>query len=276
MTHFIIMPAYGHRDLMEKAIHSIVTTVKRHDICFLIKYNDPAIQKRPEGFTKATNDLLGFAASDPNMESVTLIATDVEVATDDWLTKLLDYSKANPDIGMIAPQELLLSENYESSLLPYTGERLKIGEGTGTELVYPIWAMVFITKECLKKVGFLDEAFSPGSYDDFDYGVRARIAGFKSVWFADVQYRHVRGATLGPLVNDGTFEYPSKQADYFYKKWKGVIGEGQPAEAVLGWLRTLRDKVYTPTDTTYEIGTIESKPLPQLSLLERRKKELGP
>ncbi len=267
MTHFIIMPAYGHRDLMEKAINSVVTTVKHEDVCFLIKYNDPLIQKKPEGFTKATNDLLKFAMSDPNMESVTLVATDIEVMTDNWLTKLLDYSKVNPDIGMIAPQELLLSEGYKSSLLPYTGERFGIGEGTGTELVYPIWAMVFITKECLKKVGLLDEAFSPGSYDDFDYGVRAKIAGFRSVWFADVQYKHVRGATLGPLVNAGVFEYPSKQADFFYKKWKHVIWGGQSADSVLEKLRGLRDKVYS-LDVPKETPRVET-------LLERRRKELS-
>ena len=244
MVHYLVCPAYGHRDLMEKAIASVCRTVKRSDIKFLIKYNDPEIEHKPEGFTKALNDLLKIAYDDKYMESVTVIATDVEIVTSDWLTKILEYVKDKPDVGMVAPFEYLLSD--DCALLPYSGVRKTLGASNNKpeELVYPIFAMVWISKDCLRTVGLLDEAFSPGSYDDFDYAVRAKLEGFKTMWFPDVIYKHIRGATIGPLVQAGIYEYPSKQAEYFYKKWKDYLFEGMPAKQALETLEVLRDKNY--------------------------------
>jgi GT2 family glycosyltransferase len=242
VTHYILMPVYGHADLAVKALKSVTDTVHRTDIQILIKWLDYPLP--PEGFTKATNDLFRIALADKNMESVTLVASDTEMLTTDWLTKCLDYAKLNPDVGIIAPQELLKSEQYRASLLPYSGEIMFPGEGTGKELVYAIFAVVFITKECLRKVGLLDEQFNPGSYDDFDYCLRAREEGFKTVWFAEMQYKHVRGATIGPLVEQGIYQYPSRQAKQFYEKWKHVTFEGEPVDKLLKRLENLRDKNY--------------------------------
>jgi len=242
MTHYILMPVYGHADLAVKALKSVTDTVKRTDIQIIVKWSDSPIP--PEGFTKATNDLFNIALADKDMESVTLVASDTEILTPDWLNKLLEFSKQNPDAGIIAPQELLKSEQYKASLLPYSGELLFPGEGTGKELVYAIFAVVFIKGACLRSVWHLDMAFSPGSYDDFDYCLRARQEGFTTLWCADVQYKHVRGATIGPLVEQGIFEYPSRQARLFYEKWKHLTFEGEPVDQLLKKLEDLRDKNY--------------------------------
>ncbi len=247
MTHYVVVPAYGQAMLAQIALQSITNTVQRDDVKVLMRWADSPLQ--PEGFTRAANDLFAIALRDPEMESVTLVATDVEILTKNWLSKLLYYSHAHQDVGIIAPQELLMSEEYKASLLPYSGERLLPGEGTGKELVYAIFAMVFITRDCLRKVGLMDEAFNPGSYDDFDYCLRARQMGFRTVWDAEVQYKHVRGATIGPLVEAGIYEYPTKQAEYFYNKWKDLTWEGEDVESLLTKLRGLRDKNYATTDS---------------------------
>jgi GT2 family glycosyltransferase len=278
MTHYILLPVYGHSDLALKALKSVTDTVNRTDVEIYVKWLDKPLP--PEGFTKAMNDLLRIPLELDqhynNIESVTCIASDVEIVTKDWLTKILNFVKDKPDVGLVAPFEYLL--NDKCALLPYTGERKELNDPANKplELVYPIWAMVWMSMPCLRAIGLFDPKFNPGSYEDFDYAVQARIKGFKTMWFPDVVYNHVRGATIGPLVNEGIYQYPTLQAAYFYNKWRDVLTEGQNADDVLDRLVRLKDKNYKePQYEAVDLNPVLKDLGFYNSVLEKRKKELG-
>ena len=48
----------------------------------------------------------------------------------------------------------------------------------------------------MRQVGFLDERFEPGNYDDFDYVLRLREAGWKAVVAKSVWLHHQVHATF--------------------------------------------------------------------------------
>jgi len=56
-----------------------------------------------------------------------------------------------------------------------------------------------IRKSAFQKVGFFDERFTPGNYEDFDYSVRLRRAGYKLVVAESVWLPHVMHATCERL-----------------------------------------------------------------------------
>ena len=50
---------------------------------------------------------------------------------------------------------------------------------------------LFITRECLDEVGLLSEAYSRGYFEDVDYCLRAREAGFRNVCATGIYVGHV-------------------------------------------------------------------------------------
>jgi GT2 family glycosyltransferase len=132
----------------------------------------------------------------------------------------------------LAAQELL-PPTHDYSLLPHSGERINAGEGEITELVYPGFAVAFITKACLNKVGMFDDYFHPGYYEDYDYGVRAWLEGFRVLWFPSVQYKHERGGSFSKAFPDF---YPTRQANYFHAKYP-FLKHGQDSREALKILK---------------------------------------
>lgn len=56
-----------------------------------------------------------------------------------------------------------------------------------------------VCKAAFKEIGFLDERFDPGNYEDFDYSVRLRRAGWELLVAEDVWLHHEMHATLDKL-----------------------------------------------------------------------------
>lgn len=83
---------------------------------------------------------------------------------------------------------------------------------------------VAIRKEVIEKVGLLDEAFGRGFFEDDDYCIRARKAGYKVAIADDVFVHHHLSASFNKLKDDekqGLFE---KNKAIYESKW----GEWKP------------------------------------------------
>jgi GT2 family glycosyltransferase len=56
-----------------------------------------------------------------------------------------------------------------------------------------------VRKAAFKEIGFLDERYDPGNFEDFDYSVRLRRAGWELLVAEDVWLHHEMHATLHKL-----------------------------------------------------------------------------
>lgn len=150
---------------------------ERHDSLWYVSLSENL------GFSKAVNLGIRLARG----QHIVLLNSDT-VPTTGWLDNLLAAAESNPQIGIVSPVTNYVGEGpqvaadardldvtYAESFAKRISER--------TELIYAPERLVFfcvlIKRQVVNLLGGLDEGYGLGNYEDEDYSVRARLAGFK-------------------------------------------------------------------------------------------------
>lgn len=198
------------------------------------------------GWVKSVN--CGIAAS--SAEYVCIMNNDT-LATDGWLKEMTAVSEKAPDIGLVNPEwekpERLSVEDYANRLKKFSGEFIETD-----------WARGFcflVKREVINRIGGLDEAYSPGYYDDCDYSVRALRAGFRPVRAKAAYVYHYRNATHDTTLNkEGMNSLLAKHKELFYEHWgkplrivfvfSGKIAEKDAIENILFSLARRQHRLY--------------------------------
>ena len=175
--------------------------------------------QRNMGFARANN--IGIRASAGPY--VVLLNSDTQV-TPSWLDHLILKAEASPNIGMVGPK---LLQSRDHSILDSTGHvfqfetGLSVDRGYGqvdkgqfdsfTDVPSCCFACVLIKRIVFEQIGLLDEKMF-FYYEDVDFGLRARIAGWRVVYCPDSIVYHARhGSTIGgqrKKVRDLSQPYP--------------------------------------------------------------------
>jgi GT2 family glycosyltransferase len=145
------------------------------------------------GFPAACNAGLKLAAGD----ALLLLNNDVVVSRN-WLDNMLACLDSTPDTGIVGP-----CSNYVSGRQQAAGEYASMEEfhSWAVERNLPDssrWVVLerlvgfcfLFKRELLQQIGYLDERFSPGHYEDDDYCYRARLAGYRLVIAGDTFVHH--------------------------------------------------------------------------------------
>jgi GT2 family glycosyltransferase len=88
---------------------------------------------------------------------------------------------------------------------------------------------MMVSRETVDKIGYLDERFNPGGYDDNDYVLRATQEGIKAIIDQSTFIWHEGSVTLDreyPELNRGMSNYPKfvdKHKEYLLKKNDGFV-----------------------------------------------------
>jgi len=165
------------------------------------------------GFVRGMN--AGIAAARPE-DDVVLLNNDLVITQRDWLNRLRDAAYARPEYGVIGCRmhggegdqrlfhlggfiepESLWGQQTESGI-----QEVEAGQFTRTRRVQGIaFAVAYIRRDCLTRVGPLDEIFH-SYFEDTDYCLRAADAGIASVVAGAVTLRHDQH---GSTRDDGGF-----------------------------------------------------------------------
>lgn len=150
------------------------------------------LNDRNKGYAGGNND--GIRASQG--QSIVLMNNDTLV-TPGWLDSLLSPLEKDRSVGLISPvtnsagnEQMIIipslnEENYVEVAGTYTGRN----KGHIFETNKLGFYCVALRRDVLEKVGLLDENFGMGMFEDDDYCLRARNAGYRLV------------------INDGCFIY---------------------------------------------------------------------
>jgi GT2 family glycosyltransferase len=152
------------------------------------------------GFAKANNIGIGAARG----KYIVLLNSDT-VVTPGWLDTLVACAEADSDIGIVTPKLVrsdgrLDSTGHSFSLEPYIITDRGQGEpdlgqyDSLTELISASFACVLLRKKIFTNIGLLDEKMF-FYFEDVDFCVRAKIAGWRVVYAPSSRIYHVRGGS---------------------------------------------------------------------------------
>jgi GT2 family glycosyltransferase len=181
------------------------------------------------GFVRGNNT--GIAAADPGGD-VLLLNNDVEILTDGWLDKLRRVARSSADIGIVGcrlrmPDGRLLHAG--TLILPDTmwGQQIgaleaDVGQYAADRDVQGIvFACAYIKREVVNAVGGLSLDYE-SYFEDTDYCLRARRAGFRTVCCGTVTIlHHEHGSTSDdPRIFQRVF---ARSRATFRRSWRAEL-----------------------------------------------------
>jgi GT2 family glycosyltransferase len=174
------------------------------------------------GFGRANNIGIRQAKG----EYIILLNNDT-VVTKGWITGMIRHL-GQPEIGMVGPvtnnvgNEARIRVYYKDlNEMAFFAERYAArNKGRVFDISMLAMYCVAMRRETVDKVGFLDEQFEIGMFEDNDYCRRIREIGLNIICAADVFIHHFGSITLGTLPSleyQRIFEQNRKR---FEAKWK--------------------------------------------------------
>lgn len=165
------------------------------------------------GFAKGHNQVMKSS----NADYFCLLNNDIEVS-EKWLEKLIKIISKNILIGMITPVNRTRGQLIIGGHLLYSGHgKLLYEEDRGKKKIDWLQAScLLIKRELVNKIGYFDEQFSPGYYEDVDLCLRAQRAGYLLECAKNVIVEHYEGVTS---KSSGLKKYQEINREKFRTKW---------------------------------------------------------
>ena len=174
------------------------------------------------GFAHGCNQGIAAARGD----HVVLLNNDV-IVTDGWLEALLDVQRKHPAVGITAPRSNKIAGTQQIDDVPYTNlllmrffaadrdERLR-GRWNRTGRV--IGFCMCIAREVIDEIGGLDTRYGLGNFEDDDFCLRSRAAGYEIGVCEDSFIHHFGSISFktNKLDFEGTMQANAK---IFFERW---------------------------------------------------------
>lgn len=179
------------------------------------------------GFGPANNQGLAAATGD-----VLVLLNNDTMVPRGWLTRLARHLE-DPGLGLLGPStnrtcnEAQIEVNY-STYAEFTALAAARAHGFDGQIVPIRMLAMFCTafrKSVMDEIGPLDERYAVGMFEDEDYAIRVKAAGYAVAWAPEVYVHHAYHASIGKLLPTGDYIplFRANQAR-FEHKW-GICWE---------------------------------------------------
>lgn len=214
----VILVVYNNPDFTKISIDSILARSKYDNYELIIVDNNSNSEtikvlktytnnKRIKLIFNKTN--LGFAGGNntglrvAKGEYLILINNDVRV-TPGWISRLINHVN-KPNVGIVGPVTNNIGNEAKIDII-YNPENILKLEKEATSYTYSHWnqttelnklaAFCWIkTRQTFNEIGYLDDRFGRGLFEDDDYCMRVKKAGKKIMLVEDVFIHHYGGKT---------------------------------------------------------------------------------
>ncbi|HKT37528.1 MAG TPA: glycosyltransferase, partial [Ktedonobacterales bacterium] len=174
------------------------------------------------GFAGANN--VGLRAAQDS-EYVVLLNDDV-IVTPGWLGALLRYLD-DPQIGLVGtvtnaagnearvPVDYSATDGIDAFARAYT----QAHDGVSFDIQALAMYCLALRQRTVAALGELDERFRVGMFEDDDYAMRARAAGYRVVCAEDVFVHHFGRSSFGKLSEEAHAQLFAANRAVFERKW---------------------------------------------------------
>lgn len=174
------------------------------------------------GFLRNVNRGLALTQND-----VVLLNSDT-IVPEGWIEGLARAQRSKENIGIVSP---LFNEGAYLSFPAREGENGNCNIENFTDfarrlrktspLRHPqiptgIGSCMLITRAVIEKIGYFDPAFSPGYWEEIDYSLRAKAAGFEIVCADDIYIYHRGAASFSTETREELTLRNRKMIDIFW------------------------------------------------------------
>lgn len=195
--------------------------VKKFDVDFVVKKT----KEEYGGIPRTNNFGIKYALKKYKPDYILMYNTDMLISEALWLKKLVKVADSDKKIGIVGCKLL-----YHNGIIQHAGMIIdatprnrgrgeidhgqynKIEEFDGVTA-----ALSLIRREVFEKAGFFDENLYSG-FDDTDFCIRAKKAGFRIVYDGEVSIIHLEGLasanSTDSAINDKSFY--ANQISYMY------------------------------------------------------------
>lgn len=245
----IIIPTRDNVELLETCINSVVksTSYPNYEILILDNQSNEhdtleylaTIKTRPNirvlPYNKAFNysAINNFGVQHAKGSILCLLNDDTEVISPDWLTTMVSHS-LRPEIGCVGAKLL-----YTDGKIQHGGVILGIGGVAGhahkyaERHEYGYFGRLFLTQNysavtgaCLvvrkaiyEEIGGLNEVNLPISFNDVDFCLNVRQAGYRNVWTPLAELYHHESKSRGFDDTLKKQQRAASEACYMKEKW---------------------------------------------------------
>jgi GT2 family glycosyltransferase/glycosyltransferase involved in cell wall biosynthesis len=174
------------------------------------------------GFAAANNQGLREADGD-----ILLLLNNDTVVPDGWLEPLVRHLR-DPSVGLVGPvtnavgNEAKVEVSYTDiqQIQDFADRYTEAHKGRSFDISMLAMFCIAFRRGILEEVGYLDEAFGIGMFEDDDYSRRVQAAGYRTVCAEDAFIHHYGQASFRKLIASGEYQalWDKNQA-YFESKW---------------------------------------------------------
>ena len=250
-----------------------------------------------KGYAGGNNDGINLAQG----KYIVLLNNDTLVPSG-WLDRLLRLLDDYPDIGLVGPvtnsagneQRIELcglnERNYEEISSGYISRQ----EGVWFTTEKLGFFCVAMRRTLVDEIGLLDEAFGIGMFEDDDYCIRAKQAGFALAVVEDCFVYHKGSVSFKKLTTSDHLEIFNRNRNYFFEKhgilWTYVDialgiwvkmrvdltaveqnGERATIERITGRINDMTNALYQLRDVEMRDVEIGGKPFIEMQLAEKHR-----
>ena len=193
----------------------------------------PMLYEENLGFAAGNNQALAVASGD----TIVLLNNDT-IVPPGWLRGMVRHLD-DPAIGLVGPtsnrcgNEAEIETRYRTygGLLSFADTHQRHSNREFTDIRTAIMYCVGMRRDVLEQVGRLDERFEIGMFEDDDYAMRVREAGYRVGYASDLFVHHFGQASIGQLAESGEYGplfHANRQR--FEEKWQTTwtSHEGRP------------------------------------------------
>ena len=181
--------------------------------------------KKNLGFSKGCNQGIEAATG----EFVLLLNNDV-VVTESWLGGMLECVNSASDIGIVGPMTNSVSGPQKVPEVGYSSiddlaayARKFTVKNRFRRVPYPriVGFCMLFKRQIVEEIGFLDESFGSGNFEDDDLCLRATLAGYHNMIVGDVFIHHYGSRSfIGNRIDYGSSLSGNRKI--FNEKWSGI------------------------------------------------------